>query len=248
MHYLFLNYLKKNPETQISYRAGVENVWGDQCGAGGGWSSCVPGARGGEHLAPATGPCQGIQFLGHGAKVRLSPGEWHLAVARARWRDPGDLLPFILLFPIFQLTEALAYLHYSGHVIHRNVCPSSILITKRGIWKLAGMEYVGECSLGLVVQNWNGLARSAICIHIHIFGLQREWMRTIWTAPFRVRHGAIGCPRWPSRILTLWVSRYRLPISFGLLILLKKSVNVSIIYLGIRVNINVVSSREISFE
>lgn len=43
-----------------------------------------------------------------------------------------------------QLTEALSYLHYSGHVIHRNVCPSSILITKRGIWKLAGMEYVGE--------------------------------------------------------------------------------------------------------
>jgi len=45
---------------------------------------------------------------------------------------------------ISQLTEALSYLHYSGHVIHRNVCPSSILITKRGIWKLAGMEYVGE--------------------------------------------------------------------------------------------------------
>jgi len=121
-------------------------------------------------------------------------------------------------FFFFQLTEALAYLHYSGHVIHRNVCPSSILITKRGIWKLAGMEYVGECGLGLGVQNWNGLARSAICIHIRIFGLQSEWTRTIWTARFRAHLGATGCPRWPSRISTLWVSKYRLVLLFSFFI------------------------------
>ncbi|XP_053956399.1 uncharacterized protein LOC128862025 isoform X3 [Anastrepha ludens] len=41
-----------------------------------------------------------------------------------------------------QLVEALSYLHYSGHVIHRNVCPSSILVTKRGTWKLAGLEFI----------------------------------------------------------------------------------------------------------
>lgn len=43
-----------------------------------------------------------------------------------------------------QMVDALAYLHHSGHVIHRNVCPSAILITKRGIWKLGGMEFMGE--------------------------------------------------------------------------------------------------------
>ncbi|XP_037948415.1 SCY1-like protein 2 [Teleopsis dalmanni] len=43
---------------------------------------------------------------------------------------------------ISKLVEALSYLHYSGHVIHRNVCPSSILVTKRGTWKLAGLEFI----------------------------------------------------------------------------------------------------------
>uniref|UniRef100_A0A182SWW9 Protein kinase domain-containing protein n=1 Tax=Anopheles maculatus TaxID=74869 RepID=A0A182SWW9_9DIPT len=39
------------------------------------------------------------------------------------------------------ITEALSFLHYSGQVIHKNVCPSSILITKKGTWKLAGFEF-----------------------------------------------------------------------------------------------------------
>lgn len=43
-----------------------------------------------------------------------------------------------------QITEALSFLHYSGHVIHRNICPSSILITKKGTWKLAGLEFIGK--------------------------------------------------------------------------------------------------------
>lgn len=43
-----------------------------------------------------------------------------------------------------QITEALTFLHYSGHIIHRNVCPSSILVTKKGTWKLAGLEFTGE--------------------------------------------------------------------------------------------------------
>ncbi|XP_054734501.1 uncharacterized protein LOC129241981 [Anastrepha obliqua] len=46
-------------------------------------------------------------------------------------------------YGFLQLVEALSYLHYSGHVIHRNVCPSSILVTKRGTWKLAGLEFIG---------------------------------------------------------------------------------------------------------
>ncbi|XP_049813575.1 SCY1-like protein 2 [Schistocerca nitens] len=40
-----------------------------------------------------------------------------------------------------EITEALSFLHYSGHVLHRNVCPSSILVTKKGTWKLAGLEF-----------------------------------------------------------------------------------------------------------
>jgi SCY1-like protein 2 len=44
---------------------------------------------------------------------------------------------------VFQITEALSFLHYSGHVLHRNVCPSSILVTKKGTWKLGGLEFTG---------------------------------------------------------------------------------------------------------
>uniref|UniRef100_A0A1I8N9V4 Protein kinase domain-containing protein n=1 Tax=Musca domestica TaxID=7370 RepID=A0A1I8N9V4_MUSDO len=41
-----------------------------------------------------------------------------------------------------QLVEAITFLHYSGHVIHRNICPASIFITKRGTWKLGGLEFL----------------------------------------------------------------------------------------------------------
>lgn len=51
---------------------------------------------------------------------------------------------FWFLFFVAQITEALTFLHYSGHIIHRNVCPSSILVTKKGTWKLAGLEFTGK--------------------------------------------------------------------------------------------------------
>ncbi|XP_066155262.1 SCY1-like protein 2 isoform X2 [Euwallacea fornicatus] len=45
-------------------------------------------------------------------------------------------------YGLLQITEALSFLHFTGHVIHKNVCPASILVTKRGTWKLAGMEFI----------------------------------------------------------------------------------------------------------
>lgn len=53
---------------------------------------------------------------------------------------------YFFLFLVFslQITEALSYLHYTKHVIHKNVCPSSILVTKKGTWKLAGLEFMGK--------------------------------------------------------------------------------------------------------
>ncbi|XP_054274945.1 SCY1-like protein 2 isoform X2 [Macrosteles quadrilineatus] len=46
-----------------------------------------------------------------------------------------------LKYGILQITEALSFLHYSGHVLHRNVCPASILVNKKGTWKLGGLEF-----------------------------------------------------------------------------------------------------------
>uniref|UniRef100_A0A1I8F766 Protein kinase domain-containing protein n=1 Tax=Macrostomum lignano TaxID=282301 RepID=A0A1I8F766_9PLAT len=47
---------------------------------------------------------------------------------------------------IFQINEALKYLHCTQKVIHGNVSPCSILITKRGCWKLSGLGFVEKSS------------------------------------------------------------------------------------------------------
>ncbi|XP_055612281.1 SCY1-like protein 2 isoform X2 [Uranotaenia lowii] len=65
-----------------------------------------------------------------------------------------------LKYGILQITEALSFLHYSGQVIHRNVCPSSILITKKGTWKLAGFEFTErvnetDATDPVPVQSWS---------------------------------------------------------------------------------------------
>jgi len=73
----------------------------------------------------------------------------------------GDL-PFLdieIKYGIFQLTEALNFLHMTAHLLHRNVCPASILITRRGTWKLAGLEFAERMNEqdgmeSLTIQRW----------------------------------------------------------------------------------------------
>ncbi|XP_037077025.1 SCY1-like protein 2 [Pollicipes pollicipes] len=58
-----------------------------------------------------------------------------------------SFLDIELKYGILQITEALSFLHYSAHILHSNVCPSSIFVTKRGTWKLGGLEFsekIGE--------------------------------------------------------------------------------------------------------
>lgn len=61
-----------------------------------------------------------------------------------------------LKYGILQIIEALSFLHYSGHVIHKNVCPSSILVTKKGTWKLAGLEFIGKCIIRGIRECFSG--------------------------------------------------------------------------------------------
>lgn len=42
---------------------------------------------------------------------------------------------------LLQLAEALAFLHTDARLLHRNVCPTSVVINKEGGWKLFGFEY-----------------------------------------------------------------------------------------------------------
>ncbi|CAH1647542.1 unnamed protein product [Spodoptera littoralis] len=50
-----------------------------------------------------------------------------------------------LRYGLLQLIEALHYMHYNTHMMHRNVCPQVIIVTKRGTWKLFGLEFAENC-------------------------------------------------------------------------------------------------------
>ncbi|XP_063239604.1 SCY1-like protein 2 [Bacillus rossius redtenbacheri] len=82
-----------------------------------------------------TGPTGGPPATGASQQGHQQP---HHRPAHAR---EYHFLDIELKYGILQITEALSFLHYSGHVLHRNVCPASILVTKKGTWKLGGLEF-----------------------------------------------------------------------------------------------------------
>lgn len=51
---------------------------------------------------------------------------------------------------VFQITDVIAYLHTSELLLHRDVSPQSILITKTGNWKLAGFGFAEKLDIGKV--------------------------------------------------------------------------------------------------
>lgn len=57
-------------------------------------------------------------------------------------------------------------------MIHKNVCPSSILVTKKGTWKLAGFEFIGNvknCFLTFYL-----ICHSAfVCLHLSFAFVER---------------------------------------------------------------------------
>lgn len=40
-----------------------------------------------------------------------------------------------------QIAEAMAYVHGVEHIVHMNICPQSIVVTRRGMWKLTGFTF-----------------------------------------------------------------------------------------------------------
>ncbi|GIY40876.1 SCY1-like protein 2 [Caerostris darwini] len=49
-------------------------------------------------------------------------------------------------YGLCQITEALGFFHYTCKLIHRNLCPQSVIVNKRGTWKLAGLEFAERCN------------------------------------------------------------------------------------------------------
>uniref|UniRef100_A0A0N5AAP7 Protein kinase domain-containing protein n=1 Tax=Syphacia muris TaxID=451379 RepID=A0A0N5AAP7_9BILA len=52
-----------------------------------------------------------------------------------------EILPLEIRHGLFQLAEALSFLHFDVHMLHRNICPESVVISSKGAWKLAGFEF-----------------------------------------------------------------------------------------------------------
>uniref|UniRef100_T1JAW7 Protein kinase domain-containing protein n=1 Tax=Strigamia maritima TaxID=126957 RepID=T1JAW7_STRMM len=44
-------------------------------------------------------------------------------------------------YGILQLAESLTFLHNDVRLVHRNICPESIIINKNGAWKIAGFDF-----------------------------------------------------------------------------------------------------------
>lgn len=57
-----------------------------------------------------------------------------------------QFLDFEIKYGILQLVEALTFLHTSCKIIHRNICPQSVIITRKGTWKLTGFEFIERCN------------------------------------------------------------------------------------------------------
>ncbi|KAG7211113.1 hypothetical protein KM043_010440 [Ampulex compressa] len=66
-----------------------------------------------------------------------------------------DLLDIEIKYGLVQITEALLFLHGNCKILHRNVCPTSIVITKQGTWKLSGFEFIEAANeIPIAVQPW----------------------------------------------------------------------------------------------
>ena len=39
------------------------------------------------------------------------------------------------------MSEALSFLHASAKLIHGNLCPEAVIISRSGAWKIAGFDF-----------------------------------------------------------------------------------------------------------
>jgi SCY1-like protein 2 len=91
-----------------------------------------------------------------------------------------QFLDFEIRYGILQLAEALNSLHTSCKIIHRNLCPQSIIVTRKGTWKLFGFEFIEKCNDADYLVSLDQLftsQRSFPCVSVAglcIFGFRRN--------------------------------------------------------------------------
>lgn len=44
-------------------------------------------------------------------------------------------------YGLIQICEGLSFLHADVKLLHRNICPESIIVNQQGAWKIFGFDY-----------------------------------------------------------------------------------------------------------
>ncbi|GFR11611.1 SCY1-like protein 2 [Trichonephila clavata] len=101
-------------------------------------------------VAQTIGPCETLAFATEPVLASLANILGYLE-DRLPQNLPSSVRDYKFLdieikYGLLQVTEALTFFHYSCKLIHRNLCPQSVIVNKRGTWKLAGLEFAERCN------------------------------------------------------------------------------------------------------
>ena len=58
--------------------------------------------------------------------------------------DAGEFYEIEIKYGLLSLAEGIAFVHNDAKILHRNICPESVIISKRGSWKLFGFEFAAS--------------------------------------------------------------------------------------------------------
>lgn len=71
-------------------------------------------------------------------------GDRRNAPPLAQDEDTGDLFEMEIKYGLLSLAQGLAFVHNDAKILHRNLCPESVLVSKRGSWKLFGFDFAAS--------------------------------------------------------------------------------------------------------
>lgn len=59
-----------------------------------------------------------------------------------------NIYSYLIFIEVFQIVEALSFLHIDVRMMHRNISPESVIINEKGEWKLGGFDFAVQGAQG----------------------------------------------------------------------------------------------------